>query len=612
MEYKKYFEELKRRKVFKAAAAYLVVAWVLIEVASAVLPAFDTPPIVLKALIILLVLGFPVNLVFSWVYDVTPDGLKKTDELLNPDIVSKTKGRRLNQVIIGFLSLAVILLLYNHFGRTQIANSAGTPEDLIVDMGDKSIAVLSFKNFSGDPKMEYISDAIADELTTSLIKIESLDKVTPFSEMLHYKGSNLGPQKLSDTLGVRYLLDGSVQISGNKIRIKVQLLDGKSNKYIWEESMTEPWDLGVFVIYDKVTRSVLERLNINILPEADLTLRNTSTDNFEAYKLYLKGRQQNLTFMRDGIKNAIPLLEEAVTLDSDFIEAHYELGRAYYLSGLIYGIIPEREAWNLSKKNLGKVLEASNNKLWYDKADLLLLWGSYFFEWDFEELEKAYREGKSFENLGLKHLYETTTGRHAEALESAKALIMDSPMRWDGYLEKGISLFFLGRSQEANQVLIQNMNIFNKNSAYLRETARWAYYVGNYELSKEALSQFASIGSDITPAILYLNAVHHFDEKEHANVEKNLEALRRAYQEGISGSPAWHLALYYVYIGDYETGISWLERSFERHEVEFIWLREEPLLAPIRKDPSYLAMYDKVGFPFPPLPTTQVGIGSAQ
>jgi TolB-like protein len=600
MDFRKYFQELKRRKVFKAAIAYLLVAWVIVQVATAVLPIFDTPPEVLKALVILLSLGFLVNLVFSWVYDVTPDGLRKTDEIPTTDQPSQIKVRRLNRVIIGFLSIAVIILLYNQFGRTQVASKKNTTKDSVVNTGDKSIAVLAFKNFSGDPKMDYISDGIADELTTSLIKIESLEKVIPFSEMLHYKGSNLGPAKLSDTLGVHYLLDGSVQISGDEIRIKVQLLDGKSNEYIWEDSMTERWDIGVFTIYDKVTRSVLERLNINLLSEAD-SIKPNSTNNFEAYKLYLKGRQQNLTFTQEGIKNAIPLLKDAVALDPNFTEAHYELGRAYYLSGLYWGLIPEQKAWNLSKKDLLMVLEGSNENIWYEKADLLLLWGSYFYEWDFEKVEKAYLEGKSFENLGLVHLYETTTGRHNEALESASALIIENPMRWDGYSAKSTSLYFLGRWQEANQVLSQNMDIFGNNSSYLQEMARWAYCLGNSELSKVALRQLELLSDDITPRILFLSAVHHFNEKDYVSVERDLEALRGAYQEEVSGSPAWHIALYYVHTGDYEKGISWLKRSCERHEVEIIWLREEPLLASIRKDPSYLEMYDKVAFPFPPL-----------
>ena len=217
MDFRKYFEELKRRKVFKAAVAYLAVAWVLIEVASAVLPAFDTPPFVLKALIIMLALGFPVNLVFSWVYDVTADGLKKTEELPDSKAPSQIKGRRLNRVIIGFLSIAVIILLYNQFGRSQSKPEESQKTQIESDTSVKSIAVMPFRDNSPAADHEWLASALVDVINNSLQNIDGLRVITRPS-VAYLESTNSTPENIAESLELTHYLEGSVLRIGNRIK----------------------------------------------------------------------------------------------------------------------------------------------------------------------------------------------------------------------------------------------------------------------------------------------------------------------------------------------------------------------------------------------------------
>ncbi|MBT8181161.1 MAG: hypothetical protein KJO53_06190, partial [Eudoraea sp.] len=238
MDFKKYFQELKRRKVFKAAVAYVAVAWVLIQVASAVLPAFDTPPVLLKALIILLALGFPVNLVFSWVYDVTPDGLKKTDELPDSMAPSQFKSRRLNRVIIGFLSIAVIILLYNQFGRSQTNNAESASTKATADSTIKSIAVMPFKDNSPAADHEWLASALVDVINNSLKNINGL-RVIARPSVDYLESTNSTPESIAENLELTHYLEGSVIRIGNRIRIIVTLISSDDFSQLWSKDFDE-------------------------------------------------------------------------------------------------------------------------------------------------------------------------------------------------------------------------------------------------------------------------------------------------------------------------------------------------------------------------------------
>ena len=263
MDFKKYFEELKRRKVFKAAVAYLAVAWVLIEVASAVLPAFDTPPFVLKALIILLALGFLVNLVFSWVYDVTPEGLKKTEELPSSDAPSQIKGRRLNRVIIGFLSIAVVILAYNQFGRSQDNKNEAT-HGLNGPKTIKTIAVLPFEDNSPLGDHKWLTAGLVDAVNNNLMNIEGL-RVIASRSVEQLVNESIPHDRIAETLELTHLLEGSVLRFEDNIRINVQLVSTDDYSQNWSRAFDQDMD-SIYVIIDEVATSVGRNLNSSSMP----------------------------------------------------------------------------------------------------------------------------------------------------------------------------------------------------------------------------------------------------------------------------------------------------------------------------------------------------------
>ena len=325
----------------------------------------------------------------------------------------------------------------------------------------------------------------------------------------------------------------------------------------------------------------------------------------EAYRSYLKGNYQRSSEV--GVQKAIANYEKAVELDSSFIEAWYALGRTWMFSGLYWGVNPERVAWNNSKKCWEKVIELAEHhpeaKEIKESVENSLLWNYLFYEWDFNRLERGYVQGID-DPLGLKPIYELFTGRYKQSLKTIEEYNLRASERGriNGRMIplKAGALFFLNQSGEAEKQLTEYDDILWDNPTYLTESAKWYYYLGNYDKSRKALNHLIEAFDESSPLILFLSAVNSYEDgsmDERAEAIKELEAK---YKSQKSGSPGWYLSLYYAHTGDYESSMEWLQQSFQNREVEMVWLRSAPLFAPVRNDPRYLEIYRKVGFPVPP------------
>jgi TolB-like protein len=517
----------------------------------------------------------------------------------------------LNRALIALLSLAIILLLYNQFGKAVPGDPADSGTITREEPVAASIAVLPFKNYSGDPALEYVSDGMADEIASKLNRIEAMEKVVPFVDMLKFKKADISLRAICDTLQVRYILDGSVQISGNQIRVKVQLLNGQTNDYVWSDDFTGNWNTNdLFAIQSRVAENVLKRLTNDLDIEEKSYLDYMSTENMEAYTFYLKGIHQANKGSSDGIKQAITHFQSAVELDPDFVQAWWILGDAWMNSGLYWGIYPEQQAWKNARDAYQQVLTKASGSTQYlkDLIEVDLLWFSYLYDWNLKDLDQAYLKG--VEDTSLKTLFEIHTGRYEEALKTNENLTRyftdqgEIPFgRTIGY--RAMALYYLGRYAEAKQKLHEYEDLLWDDASYLMESAKWYYYLGAYPESRRSLEEMRNEYREISPFVWFLTAVYAYEDSNTAELENALSELQGIYQARQSGSPAWHLALYYAHTGDYERCLNWLQRSFERHEVEMIWLRAEPLLEPVRNDSRYLNIYKQVGFPVPPLSTPE-------
>ena len=311
-----FFEEVKRRKVYRVAVAYVVVAGGMIQLASAVFPAWEMPNWALRLVIVLLLIGFPIALILAWAFDVTPEGIKTTP---TPAI---TPRRSRNVVVL--LGLGILVSIAAGFFLLPRASAKKL---------DKSIAVLPFENFSDDKENAYFADGIQDDVLTSLSKVGDL-KVISRTSVMAYRGSARNIREIGKALGVGAILEGSVRKSGNRVRVNVQLINAATDEHIWAEDYDR--DLtDVFAIQSDLAHEITTALRAKLSPDEKMVMERKPTQNSEAYLLYLQAHagesQPDQSF--DAMKKGEQLLERATQLDPTFALAFAELAR---LESFIY------------------------------------------------------------------------------------------------------------------------------------------------------------------------------------------------------------------------------------------------------------------------------------
>lgn len=340
MNFKKYIEELKRRHVIKSGVAYLIVAWLIAQVASLVLPTFEAPPYIMKVLLFVLGIGFPINLVFAWIYDVTPEGIKKTETLEHNTAKTKLKSGRLNKVIIASLSLAVVLLLVNQFwGSTDKTESIDQLKSTSHPYKNKiSIAVLPFQNFSPDNSDLFYCNGIMQNVIDNLSKIPEF-LVIPSRTTNLYKDTKLLPTELGEELGVQYIIDGTFQKIDSQIQVTLALTSTDNGRQIWtnEDVTFSPSEL--FYMQAQLANQVAKQLKITLSNELNQTLKTILTEDELAYEYYLRGKEKlrNINYHTNtNIANEISLNEAkllfnlAIERDTNFAAAYLGLARTEY------------------------------------------------------------------------------------------------------------------------------------------------------------------------------------------------------------------------------------------------------------------------------------------
>ena len=320
MNPKKFFGELQRRNVYKVAAAYAVVSWLLIQVATQTFPVFDIPAWASRFVILLLLIGFPLALVLAWAYELTPDGLKRTDDVEPGRSIVRSTGRKLDLAIIGVLLAVIAFLLVRQYRPARVV-VGGVPE--------KSIAVLPFENRSEDKANAYFADGIQDEIITRLSKVTDL-KVISRTSTKQYDSAPGNLREIGNQLGVANLLEGSVQKVGDTVRINVQLIRTATHEHLWSESYNRRLD-DIFAVETEVATAIADRLNLRLSGAEKQDLAARPTKNLEAHDAYLRGVSLSARsyLLEADAANALQAFEKAVALDADFALAWARLSRMH-------------------------------------------------------------------------------------------------------------------------------------------------------------------------------------------------------------------------------------------------------------------------------------------
>ena len=565
MKIKPYIKELKRRNVFKAGVAYLIVAWLIAQIASIVLPTFEAPPWVMKTLLFVLILGFPVNLVISWIYDVTPEGIKKTKSLNEK---SPLKNQRLNKVIVSAVVLTAVIVASNLFFTKVVPT-------------DKSIAVLAFADMSPQKDQEYFSDGISEELLNLLAKIPEL-KVISRTSSFSYKGSNKTATEIAKELNVSYILEGSIRKAGNMVRVTAQLIRASDGFHEWSHTYDRELD-GIFKIQDDISAEVSNQLQLSILGKEFLS----KPIDTEAYNLYLQASHLTRQNTKEAYITAEEKIKVALAIDDTYADAWCLLAQIYDTGVYNFSIREPKEGLPLGLAAAKKAVELDPNNAHAYSALSSLQELSWDFDAAAKNMEKALElDPNNAVIVGTAALM--CYGDLEKSIRLQKKAIKLDPLVYGNYFNLGFANYRLGRFEEANEAFdnfalyYPNWQIFHYMKALLNIAQ------GNYEAALKEIEQETNEFFSLYGRNFVFYAMGRYDE---AN------ALFEEFKERYGATDPSNLADLYAFRGDYDSSFIELDRALEIKDPVLLEALTYPSFKPMRKDPRWKAFINKIKLP---------------
>jgi TolB-like protein/Tfp pilus assembly protein PilF len=561
-----FIEELKRRNVFRVAIAYLVSAWVMLQLADIVLESIEAPHWVIQAFMLALGLGFPIALIFAWAFEMTPEGIKKEKDVDRTQSITHKTGQKLNRSIIAVLVIAVALLLFDRFmpGSNTIEVSgpeqsvAAAPEDT-----HKSIAVLPFVNMSSDAEQEYFSDGISEEILNSLARVKNL-KVAGRTSSFAFKGQNQDLRAIGETLGVGHILEGSVRKSGATVRITAQLIQVEDGFHLWSDTYDRELT-DVFAIQDEIATAILEQLKAHLLEDgAEVVVAATRT-NSEAYDLYLLAKQRIYERMQKPLESARDMLDRAIELDPEYAPAYAQRGIAtMLLSQDSYGDIPDAQAQGQAKLFLDQALRLDPElaEAW---AGLGLYHGGRPAErnLEIEALEKALSLNPNLVDAGnwLSNAY-VSTNRPADALVVLEDVMHRDPLYRPGFGNLTFLYGQMGQLDKAVALLEQTRPFLPTDPIILLAES----FIGIRKGQAANGLNLASAAREVQPNDRVFHVAYSIGLSDTSQNERLVEEGYRGFKvQGLSrlgrSEEAFILAREYAAEGDLETLFSFLNQN---------------------------------------------------
>jgi len=591
-----FFAELKRRNVVRVAALYLLAAWLILQIADVLFGMLDVPEWSGRLVIGLLVLGFPLALIFSWVYELTPQGLKRQQEVDRQQSVVHETGRKLN-IAIGVLASIAILgmvadrLIPRSTGPTSAVPAAASPEAAAPAASAPatalpSVAVLPFADMSQERDQEYFADGLSEELLNLLARIDGL-RVIARTSSFQFKGRSEDVRLIAEQLGVANILEGSVRKAGETLRVSAQLIRASDGSNLWSGTYDRELD-DVFAVQDDIAAAVVEVLRLKLLSGSD-PVRAVRHDT-GAYNLYLQGRFYLDGRSRESLDKAEAFFRSATERDPDFALAWVGLSTAYQYQAGTTGQIPVDEGYRAARQAAERAL-ALDPELALAHAAVGLIHASYDWDWAAadERMRRAYALAPTdAEILGRFAAQDLTMGRFEQAIERFQQAIDRDPLRAPLRFNLSLVLIAAGRYGEAEAVARQALELAPTGAP------GYAWQVGFSLLMQGEYAEAERFAAKETSAQwkAYGTALLSFAQgKPEADAD-----LQRLIDEMSSDGP-YQIAEVYAYRDEPDQAFEWLERAYRQRDPGVAEILASPFLRRYAQDPRYAAFLKKVGLP---------------
>ncbi len=560
--------ELRRRNVFRMAVLYAVAAWLIMQVADVLIDLAGLPDWIGTTTLWLLAVGFPIALIFSWFYELTPEGISLEKDVAPGDSITHVTGRRMDFIVISVLCAAVILFAYDKWW-------IGPPPE-------RSIAILPFENMSDDPGQEYFSDGLAEELLDLLVRDERL-RVTARASSFQFKGNKSNAVDIGRQLNVAYLLDGSVRRSGNRLRVSTQLIEIDSGYHLWSKTFEREF-LDIFAIQDEISRAIAGALELKLDLGSHGPIQSTSgdsrpirrpTDNLVAYDAYLQGRSQlaarGVNVDRE-LMQAIEHFEYATKLDPEFTNAWSGMAYATALAPAYGATISGREALTKTRKAALRAIETDQENA---EAYAALGYAEAAIGWNWkialEHFEQAFELAPN--KVTVLNLYGdtlTTIGdfEQAEVFER-RALELD-PLSAVHSLDLALLMMLVDRPDEALRYGLRAAELAPNDPSKLNARSCSLIYAN---LIDQARSEIEIIRARLDVPLQYegfWNVMLHYRSGDLNQVRAWVEHII-AEKEAGDFYPDGYIAFHYAQLGDFVSALHWAQLAVGHSNLGLVW-----------------------------------------
>jgi TolB-like protein/Flp pilus assembly protein TadD len=570
-----FINELRRRNVFRSGAAYVVTAWLLIQVADILLDTFDAPAWAMRGVVMALAVGFPVVLLLSWLYEVTTQGVKRTEQVSAAESISIHAGRKIDFAIIGVLTVAVALFAVERFKLIEFGTQASS--DL------SSIAVLPFENLSGDIAQEYFSDGMTETLITELSRIAALRVISRQSSE-QYKDTNKSVPEIGRQLNVDAVVKGSALLIGERVRISVQLIEAATDVNRWAASFDRETS-DVLALHSDVARAIAKEIEIVVTPEEAARLAEVREVNPEAHRLYLLGRYYAHKFEPADKEKAIGYFRQAIEVDPQYAEAFIGLGDLYGEMAF-YGAVNPRDLWERCRAAATRALEIDSDLA---GGHLQYATVALYFDWDWERSEENFQRAILLNpNFALAYQmytwYLIAMGRTEEAEDSSRRALQLDPLAKFAYLTASDVYYWSGQYDRAIARLQEALDLSRDNPLALSRLG-WIYVqkgmfaeaIGHMEQAVTLLPQ--------NPELSWMLGHAYAVAGKTSEARKILDDLHRLAEKRYV--LPYGFALIHVGLGEHDEALEWLEKAYEERNSWMPFIGGEPRLDPLRADPRF-------------------------
>ena len=581
-----FLAELKRRNVYKVAIAYLVAGWALSQGIAQVFPVFDISNWAIRIIVLLIVVGFPVAVVFAWFFEITPEGVKRTEVA---DAMPKATGRKRHAWIYVVVAGAAISVALFFLGRYTASNraAAAAPNELPA----KSIAVLPFENLSEDKANAFFAEGIQDEILTRLAKVADL-KVISRTSTQHFKSAPENLPEIAKRLGVMHILEGSVQKASDQVRVNVQLINALTDAHLWADTYDRKLT-DIFAVETEIAKAIADTLQAKLTGSEQHVIAARPTESTEAHQLYLKGRYFWNKRTGNDLKKSIDYFQQAIAVDPNYALAYAGVADAYvWLPGYTAGT--PRDCYPKAKAAATKALQLDDTLAEAHTTLALAIW---LYDFDSAQAIREFQRAIELNpNYAIAHQqYGNNTlaalGRFDDAIVEGKRAVELDPLSLVINTDLGSDYYYARRYDEA--------------IAQLRKTLEMdpGFYIAHLVLGQVLDAKGArdaaivecqkARGLNDDPSVLGVLARAYGLSGNKMEAEKILDQLKKLSQERYVS--AYSFALIYLGLGDKEEALRWLEQSYQdRAGSDIGFIRVDPLLDPLRGDPRFEALAEKI------------------